>query len=288
MSTTSKEHDPRLDIERNELLERLERWLETPMLALGFIWLALLVIEFAHGLGPTLTMLGTVIWVVFILDFALRFLLAPRKLAYLRHNWLTAISLVVPALRVFRLARVFRVLRVARAARGATLVRVLGSVNRAMRALGKTLGRRGAGYVAALTTVVLFAGAAGMLAFERDASRAITGAGGGIADFGSALWWTAMVLTTMGSDYFPHTGEGRALCLALAVYGFTVFGYVTATLATFFVSRDADDDEGELAGSASVDALRQEIIALRAEIRALATGTETRQDRLGSGERSTS
>ena len=261
----SEKHERRLDQERGELLERIERWLDTPMLVLGLVWLALLVLEFARGLGPGLTRLGTAIWIVFILDFALRFALAPQKLAYLRSNWLTALSLVVPALRVFRVARVFRVLRVARAARGATLVRVLGSVNRAMRGLGRTFGRRGVGYVVALTVVVLLAGAAGMLAFERDA----TDAAGGIHDFGTALWWTAMVLTTMGSDYFPRTGEGRALCLALALYGFTVFGYVTATLATFFVARDAEDDEGELAGQHAIDALRHEIAALRAEVRAL-------------------
>lgn len=257
-----------LDRERSELLERIERRLETPMLVLGLVWLGLLVLEFTRGLGPTLTHLGTAIWVVFILDFALRFMLAPRKLAYVRTNWLTALSLVLPALRVFRLARVFRVLRAARVARGATLLRVLGSVNRGMRALGRTCGRRGAGYVAALTVVVLLAGAAGMLVFERDA---IAGPGG-IRDFGTALWWTAMVLTTMGSDYFPRTAEGRALCLALALYGFTVFGYVTATLATFFVARDAEDDEGELAGQDAVEALRREIAALRVEVRALHAG----------------
>jgi len=39
-----------------------------------------------------------------------------------------------------------------------------------------------------------------------------------------------MVMTTMGSDYFPRTTQGRVLCFAHAV-----FGYVTATLATFFV-----------------------------------------------------
>jgi voltage-gated potassium channel len=77
----------------------------------------------------------------------------------------------------------------------------------------------------------------------------------------------------MGSDYFPRTAEGRALCLALAVYGFTVFGYVTATLATFFVARDAEDDEGELAGQTAIEALRQEIAALRAEVRALGQGS---------------
>jgi voltage-gated potassium channel len=273
-SSNSREQEE-LDRERSELLERIERRLETPMLVLGLVWLALLVLEFTRGLGPALTHLGTAIWVVFIVDFVLRFLLAPRKLAYLRGNWLTALSLIVPALRVFRLARVFRVLRVTRVARGATLVRVLGSVNRGMRALGRTFGRRGAGYVAALTVIVLLAGAAGMLAFERDA---IAGPGG-IRDFGTALWWTAMVLTTMGSDYFPRTAEGRALCLALALYGFTVFGYVTATLATFFVARDAEDDEGELAGQDAVEALRQEIAALRVEVRALHAGAgEGRKD----------
>ena len=60
----------------------------------------------------------------------------------------------------------------------------------------------------------------------------------GIHDYGTALWWTAMLMTTMGSAYWPQTGEGRILCVLLALYAFAVFGYVTATLATFFVSRD--------------------------------------------------
>src|SRR5690348_6645642 len=128
-----------IDDERYELLSHVEHWLETPMLVLGFVWLILLVVDFTHGLGPKLTALGTTIWILFLFDFALRFVLAPRKFAYLRANWLTAISLVVPALRVFRIARIIRVLRAARAVRGASLVRVLGSVNRAMRGLSKTV-----------------------------------------------------------------------------------------------------------------------------------------------------
>lgn len=37
---------------------------------------------------------------------------------------------------------------------------------------------------------------------------------GGIDSYGTALWWTAMILTTMGSDYWPKTAEGRILCVA--------------------------------------------------------------------------
>jgi voltage-gated potassium channel len=36
------------------------------------------------------------------------------------------------------------------------------------------------------------------------------------------------------------------LCFLLAVYAFAVWGYITASLATFFVGRVADDDRAEL------------------------------------------
>lgn len=42
--------------------------------------------------------------------------------------------------------------------------------------------------------------------------------------FGSSLWWTAMLLTTMDSEYWPRTPEGRLIWLALSVYAFAVFG----------------------------------------------------------------
>lgn len=78
-----------------------------------------------------------------------------------------------------------------------------------------------------------------------------------------------MLMTTMGSEYWPKTPEGRVLCFFLALYAFAVFGYVTATLATFFIDRDADDDEAELAGAKSIQLLQSEIAALRAEIQQL-------------------
>ena len=246
--------------ERYELLRRLEDSLETPMLVLAFVWLALLVGELIWGESLMFEVLGTIIWVIFILDFAVAFVLAPHKIAYLKNNWLTALSLLVPALRLFRFSRVFRLFRLARMGRSLRLLRVVSSLNRSMRALGASLSRRGFGYVLALTVLVTFTGAAGMYAFENAAPD-------GLKSYGEALWWTTMVLTTMGSQYWPLTIEGRVLCVFLALYAFAVFGYVTATLATFFIGRDAEDDEAELAGARQLAALREEMIALREEIR---------------------
>jgi voltage-gated potassium channel len=255
-----------VDQERWEILQQLEDWLETPLLVLSFFWLALFTIELIGGLNPLLETLGIAVWIIFIADFGLKLLLAPRKFSYLRQNWLTAISLLLPALRIFRIVRVLRVLQTARAVRGLRLLSVMTRTNRGMRALAASMQRRGFSYVVGLTAIITLTGAAGMYAFEGEVSNS------GITDYGSALWWTAMLMTTMGSDYSPQTAEGRVLCFILALYAFAVFGYVTATIATFFVDRDAKDPDAELAGASAIAQLHAEITALRAELQTLHSG----------------
>lgn len=262
MNAEKKILDRQLREERITLVEQLEDRLETPMMVLGFVWLALLIYEFIWNLSPALELLGSVIWIIFILDFALKFFLAPAKIDYLKSNWLTALSLLVPALRIFRIFRVVRILQAARVTRGLRLFRFVTSLNRGMKSLSATFGRRNFGYVVALSTIVCFAGAAGIYAFENQVPD-------GIHSYGEGLWWTAMILTSIGSDYFPRTTEGRVLCFILALYGFAVFGYVTATLATYFVGRDAENADAEIVGAEDIKALRDEITALRTEIKTL-------------------
>jgi voltage-gated potassium channel len=252
-----------LERERSDLLEEVERWLEVPLQALGIVWLGLVATELAVGLGPGLELAVTTIWILFLIDFAVRFLLAPRKIAFLRGNVLTAVSLALPGLRFLRFGRALGFLRAGRAVRGLRLLKLVGSVNRGMRALRASMSRRGFGYVALLTLLVTIAGAAGMLQFERDVP-------GSPQTFGEALWWTAMLMTTIASEYWPKTSEGRLLCLLLSAYALAMLGYLTATLATFFIGRDAEDQAAEIAGRRAVDDLRREIESLRTELRARA------------------
>ena len=262
--TKKQQPDEGEKMDRLVALAGLEAWLERPMQVLGFVWLGLLVLELTRGLSPLLTTLTTIIWVIFIIDFAIRLALAPDRSDYLRGNWLSVLSLLVPALRVFRIARAVRVLRFARATRGVRLVRVVGSLNRGMRALGRTMERRGLVYAVALTVLVTLGGAAGMYAFESELPD-----GRGLDDYPSALWWTAMIMTTLGSEYWPQTPEGRVLCVLLALYAFGVFGYLTASLASFFIGRDAEREDAEIAGASAIAALRNDIAALHEEVRGL-------------------
>lgn len=240
---------------RLSILRQLESWLDMPMAALSAVWLALMVVEFGWGLSRFGEQATTIIWAIFAIDFVLRLTLAPRKLRYIRRNWLTAISLLLPALRLFRVTRFLRILA---RFRGLQLVRVLGSINRGMKSLGKTMRRRGFGYVAVLTVIVTIAGAAGMFHFEKSLPG-----GEGLTDFWTALWWTAMIITTMGSEYWPKSVEGRLLCLFLAIYAFSVFGYFTGVVATYFIDRDTQTKEANVVSRQDIEALKQEVALLR-------------------------
>ena len=243
------------DRERWTALEDLEDWLRTPMLLLSAAWLVIVVLELTSGSTDLLVTLGTVIWIAFIGEFALRFALAPGKRIFLKRNWLTVVALVVPALRLFRAVAV---LRAARALRGFRLVRIVGTANRSMKALRATLQRRQFGYVLLLTLLVLSLGAAGMLNFEPAGEVE-----GGFTSYADALWWTGMLVASLGSDFWPVTLEGRILSALLAIYGLAVFGYLTATFASYFVGRDAEREDGPVAGDRELSALREEVRALR-------------------------
>jgi voltage-gated potassium channel len=272
--------------QRWELLHQIDALLDGPMVVLSFVWLGLTIVDFTTGLGRMLNAVTYAIWALFALHFLLGFTLAPSKTVYLRRNWLTALALVLPAFRILRALRAFRLLRAARAVRSVSLLRLFTTLNRGMRAVNQVIGRQGIGYVLLLTLMVTLGGAAGMAQFESPAALGQPGAG--LDGYAEALWWTAMTMTTMGSDYFPRTLEGRVLGWLLALYAFTVFGYITATIASLLLARDAvatatsaPQSAGEASGSTAgrstdlreatgqLAALRADVAGLRAEVLAL-------------------
>jgi voltage-gated potassium channel len=254
-----------LQSERWHTLRQLDEWLRTPMLLLSLAWLALIVLDLTVGSSPLASVFTTIIWIIFIVEFAVRWLIAPDKRAFLTHNWLTLIALIVPALRLFRALAIFR------AARGLRLLRIVSSANRSMRALQSTLRRRQFGYVTLMTSLVIALGSAGMLSFEPAGEVS-----GGFESYWDALWWTGMLLTTIGSQFWPVTTEGRVLAFLLSLYGLAVLGYLTATFASFFIGRDAEEDAGPVAGSVELKELKADVAARRRAIESANAATTPR------------
>ncbi len=228
---------------RRRLLIETKKLLDRPLFYLSLIWLVLIILDLMGRLNPWLTGLNYFIWGIFFIDFFVELAIAPDKNGYLRKNWLTGISVLLPVLRIFR---VFRAMRLLRAGRSFNLVRMLTSLNRGLRSVRHTMSKRGAGYIFVLTAIVILVGAAGMAQFESPESLIEAGLSpssgrAGLTSYGDALWWTIMLLTTIGSEYWPRTLEGRILCIFLSLYALGVFGYITATIATFFVGADRAD-----------------------------------------------
>ena len=106
-----------------------------------------------------------------------------------------------------------------------------------------------------IALIVIFAGAAGMYALENPAP--------GFSGYGHALWWTAMRVITAGIEFHPVTTEGRGVGFLIAVFGYSIFGYVTSTFCTYFIGCDAEEKETPVVKLKEIEELKSEIIALR-------------------------
>ncbi len=242
----NKKEKQLLNNERTKILFQWDQWFELPLIVLGLIWLILIIVELTRGLSPLLETLSFTIWIIFILDFIVRFSLAPFKFQYLKSNWLTLIALIAPAFRIFRIFTLFK------ATRSIYLLKLASSFRRSMQILGITFSRNGFGYIITLTSIVILLGAAGMYAFENNFNS-----------YGDALWWTSMMITTMGTDYWPKTAEGRILCLGLAIYAFAIFGYITATVASFLIEKDKQNNNETKKILDAIEEIKLEIKALK-------------------------
>lgn len=238
---------------REELRARLAVWSNGLLNVLGLLMLAIVIARVAAHPSPAwtarLNRLGVEIWVIFVLDFLVQLALAPAKLPFLRRHWLLALSVVMPAFRIVHVVRALVALR------AFGLAPVLAGMNSATRAVERVTRKHKLGRAMALTAGVTVLGAVGLIGFE----------GQGVDHFGTALWWSAAFVTTVGSNFEPRTAEGRVLALLLVIWGLGVVGYVTAAIATSLIGDTATDASATPDGD-DVDELgqlRQEVAELK-------------------------
>jgi voltage-gated potassium channel len=239
--------------ERIELLSQIDDLLDFPLILLSIVWLILIIFNFVYGLSPFMQKISFFIWGIFIIDFFVELAIAPTKKDYMMKNWIVLFSLFLPAIGVLRLFSGLRVIHLANFFQSFTLTRIISSLNKSIKTIRQIIKQKGLEYVLLLTTLVVFLGAAGMYNFER----------GGLNSYWDAVWWTAMIMTTIGSDYWPKTADGRILAFILSVYAFSIFGYITAALASLLIGRD------EKAVSNEISELHGEIQNLSTEIKRL-------------------
>jgi voltage-gated potassium channel len=251
---------------RGALQERVTAIFDIGLAVLALVLVGLIVLELAatlHDPWPDIVRQAQIgIWALFVIAFFIELALAPSVPRYLRRNWLVALSLVIPALRIFRVLHAIRVLRGARVLRLFNLARASAVVNRARGVLRDFFRMSQFAYLLVLTVIISIACGALVYAFETAADEAT------ITSFGDGVWWAGTTVTTISAQMEPVTLEGRMIALFLRIFGLVVIGYLTATIAVFLLGKRDEATE---------PAKRHEMELIRDEIRRLRETLERRQ-----------
>lgn len=186
-------------------------------------------------------------WAMFATDYVARFALAEsRGRFFVRHLHDLAVVLL-PVLRPLRLLRV---------------IALLGVLNQVA---GRSLRGRVVIYTVGSSILILFLAALAILDVEGGQL------GSEITTFGDALWWALVTATTVGyGDMAPVTTAGRLVAAGLMLAGIALLGAVTATLASWLLSRINEEQQDT----------RSEVVELAREVRELRSALGQRASEL--------
>ncbi|MGK8503434.1 ion channel [Nocardia asiatica] len=230
-----------------------ERKTGIPMMALALAFLGVYAWQVLDtGASPRLdawlTRVDVVIWAVFALDFVVRLWLSGNRWRFLRTHPVDLLIVVLPPLRPLRLLR--------------AAMLVIGTLNR-----NTTTRARLAVFVGASSILLLLLCSLAFFDAEYGAADSK------IHNFGDALWWSMVSVTTVGyGDVYPVTTEGRLISLILMTLGIGLISFAIGTTTSWVLDQLKTVEANVESADREIAELVAEIRALRAEVAAMHSG----------------
>lgn len=223
---------PEIPAWREDAFDQFSRAVQLPLLVLAVLMIPIIIVPLVTNLPRSIqSAFDTVdyfIWAVFVAEYAIRFVLAPRRWHFVTHNPFDLVVVAVPILRPLNIVRSAEALRLARLTRLGAFAGEGTSKGRA------ALHVRGLSYVAAVTGFLIVVTSVVVYDLERTAH------GASIRNWGDSLWWAIVTVTTVGyGDKVPVTAGGRGVAVVLMLAGIALISVLTAALATYFVSHSS-------------------------------------------------
>jgi voltage-gated potassium channel len=224
--------------EQSRRERRLATWIartSRPLDLLAMLFLAVMFLRWllagrpAEGAMRNLAgWIGIAVWFAFAVDYFVRLSLSRPRGEFVRTHKLDALMVMLPFLRIIRV--IIIVVRSLRQISTQTIASSILGIAAAVVAIGALLEWR----------------------FESAAKN------GNIKTLGQSFWWAIVTTTTVGyGDEYPVTWQGRIVASIIMLVGVGLIGTVSASVASWFVSRRKDAE------------------VARAEDRATANATET-------------
>lgn len=187
-------------------------------------------------ISKILQTVDTLVCVLLLCDFGVRFYRAKSKLEFMKWGWIDLIASIpnIPILRIGRMVRILRVIRLLRAIRATHKITSI--------ILRDKIQTGFASLILTSFLIVTFA-SIGILICEQPEPTA------NIKTAEDAVWWSVATITTVGyGDKYPVTAEGRMLAMILMVCGAGMFGLVSGLVASSFIGvrKDKVDEKTEI------------------------------------------
>lgn len=216
--------------------DRFSAAVEVPLTVLAVLWLPVLVVPLVShvsaGAADVLGGIDYLVWAAFVVEYLVKLYLAPSRSRFVRRHLIDLVVIVVPVLRPLRVLRLLRLITFGRAGL------ILASALKRARDL---LTHHGLHFVLLAVLALVVVGAAVELAFERHAP------GANIHNYGDALWWAIVTVTTVGyGDRFPISAGGQIVAVILMLVGIGLIGTLTATVASVFIKEHTDSNKEAL------------------------------------------
>lgn len=187
---------------------------------------------------------GKLLWLLFAIDLAFRFIMTSPRKHFFRKNWLDTITVLIPGLRALRALRAFT---------GGGIISKKGFLS-------------GSAIASGIVAVILIVWVGGLMVL--NAERGAPGAE--ITSLGDAVWWGFETITTVGyGDFVPVTFQGRLFAVMIMFVGISVLGVVSATFASTLVKKGN-------AGAPAPESPQQLILDELAQLKSMVSELEAR------------
>lgn len=189
------------------------------MSVLAIAAVLLVLIDLSQGLNGWQKRLDQIILFIFTVDYVVRFVLAPKKAAFMKANICDLIA-IIPFYTVFRM---FKIAALARFGIYAKLPRAFAFLYRPLRKAQRFFNTNGFKYVVFITTIMIAVGGI-LIHFAEGMS------------YSDGIWWAFVTTTTVGyGDISPTTFYGRIIAMVLMLLGIGLLGTITSTLTSYFL-----------------------------------------------------
>ena len=179
--------------------------------------------------------------VIFIADYALRFLIAKNKKEFFRNNVLDLIA-IIPFNSLFKVFRVFKIFKMLKLLK---LAKASARFARLYKRVKFFFDLNGFKYMVGATLICILIGGVSIHYAE-------------CMSFADGFWWSFVTATTVGyGDISPSTIPGRIIATVLMIVGIGLIGSLTSTITALFFQKH--DQKAETSRDKLIKSIQEQL-----------------------------